>query len=391
VPILNDPEFEFIPETFTLNLSNATGAVIADFDAEGTIEDSDFPPWTIRASSDGQNMEVYLGNPPLHDDPLLWPMDSKEPFLFDLDLGDDVIFVELPADSEGPAGGIEFVAATGINELYVRSGNVRIDSTAVGGSLKTDISKGAELITSRLDQNDVHIDGRLTLLAGGETSRVTELSLAPDGVLDLTDNALVVDYTGASPLAAMRENILSGRGGAGLGARWTGPGINSSIVAEANKSDPEAYSIGFAENATLPLGPYADFRGLPVDETAILIAYTHTGDANLDGLVNDDDATIVGATYAPGTPQPHWALGDFDYNGFVDDDDVTLLGVFYDPPATPAQVALRDAIPRTVAISLREMKQPLAQRENLGAFAFALEQLFAESDSALFTKRKPRL
>jgi hypothetical protein len=63
------------------------------------------------------------------------------------------------------------------------------------------------------------------------------------------------------------------------------------------------------------------------------MAFTLTGDANLDGLVNDDDVTIVGATYAPGVSQPSWALGDFDYNGFVDDDDVTLLGGFYDPSA----------------------------------------------------------
>ena len=55
-------------------------------------------------------------------------------------------------------------------------------------------------------------------------------------------------------------------------------------------------------------------------------------------LVNDDDVTIVGAAYAPGLPQPQWAMGDFNYNGFVDDDDVTLLGAFYErtaagPPA----------------------------------------------------------
>jgi hypothetical protein len=85
----------------------------------------------------------------------------------------------------------------------------------------------------------------------------------------------------------------------------------------------------------LPLGPYITFRGEPIDKTAILIGYTRTGDANLDGIVNDDDVTIVGANYAPGEPKPSWALGDFDYNGFVDDDDVTLLGVFYDPSAPP--------------------------------------------------------
>ena len=82
----------------------------------------------------------------------------------------------------------------------------------------------------------------------------------------------------------------------------------------------------------MPLGPYTNFRGQPVDATSILLAYTRTGDANLDGLVNDEDVTIVSATYAPGVPQPHWALGDFDYNGFVDDDDVTLLGAFYNSP-----------------------------------------------------------
>jgi hypothetical protein len=80
------------------------------------------------------------------------------------------------------------------------------------------------------------------------------------------------------------------------------------------------------------------FRGQPVDGTSVLLAFTRTGDANLDGVVNDNDVTIVGASYAPGVPQPHWQLGDFDYNGFVDDNDVTLLGAFYDPTATPAHL-----------------------------------------------------
>jgi hypothetical protein len=104
-------------------------------------------------------------------------------------------------------------------------------------------------------------------------------------------------------------------------------------VATANATQPESRSLGYAENSSLPLGPYTTFRGQPVDNTSVLIAFTRTGDANLDGIVNDDDVTIVGATYAPGVPNASWALGDFDYDGFVDDDDVTLLGAFYDPSA----------------------------------------------------------
>jgi hypothetical protein len=96
----------------------------------------------------------------------------------------------------------------------------------------------------------------------------------------------------------------------------------------------------------LPLGPYTNFRGQPVDGTSLLFAYTRTGDANLDGVVNDDDVTIVNASYAPGVSQPSWALGDFDYNGFVDDDDVTLLSAFYDPSAQPL---IQSATPESVA------------------------------------------
>jgi hypothetical protein len=154
---------------------------------------------------------------------------------------------------------------------------------------------------------------------------------APTAQLDL-NGAAVVDYTGTSPAATIRSQVLAGRGGAGLGATWNGQGITSSAAAAA---DPETRSVGIAENSSLPLGPYTVFRGQPVDGTSILMAFTRTGDANLDGIVNDDDVTIVGASYAPGTAQASWALGDFDYNGFVDDDDVTLLGAFYDPAAQP--------------------------------------------------------
>jgi hypothetical protein len=168
------------------------------------------------------------------------------------------------------------------------------------------------------------------------TSAVSSLSIAGDAAptakLDLANNAAVVNYTGASPAATIRQQILTGRGGFGLGKTWNGLGITSSTAAAAA---PESRSVGYAENSTLPLGPYTTFRGQPVDATSVLMAFTRTADANLDGIVNDDDVTIVGATYAPGVAQPSWALGDFDYNGFVDDDDVTLLGVFYDPAAPP--------------------------------------------------------
>ena len=77
------------------------------------------------------------------------------------------------------------------------------------------------------------------------------------------------------------------------------------------------------------------YRGQAVDSTTILIAYTRTADANLDGLVNNDDVTIVGANFSRDAAKPAWAIGDFEYNASVDADDVTLLGVFYNPGVNP--------------------------------------------------------
>ena len=210
-----------------------------------------------------------------------------------------------------------------------------------------------------LEINSIHAGG-LTINAGtvkvADTSTaegasvVNSLSIAgpleaPTAKLDL-NNALIVNYSGPSPAANIHQQILAGRGKAGFGATWNGMGITSSAAAAANAAEPESRAIGYAENAALPAGPYTEFRGEPVDTTSVLITYTRTGDANLDGTVNDDDVTIMSSNYAPGVSKPFWALGDFDYNGFVDDDDVTLLGAFYNPNATPL-IGASPAIPNT--------------------------------------------
>jgi len=200
---------------------------------------------------------------------------------------------------------------------------------------------GASHVAGGLNARWLTLNGegsRLTIASIGRSSQpatLSALNIGAGATLDLTDNAAIIDYAGTSPVTTVREQIISGRGGAGLGGAWTGTGITSSTAAMANTAEADSRSLGYAENATMPLGPLTLFHGATVDETSVLIAFTRTGDANLDGLVNDDDVTIIGATYAPGVPQPSWALGDFDYNGFVDDDDVTLLDAFYDPSAAP--------------------------------------------------------
>jgi hypothetical protein len=227
-------------------------------------------------------------------------------------------------------------------------------------------------------------NSRVTLLPNGQTSLITSLTLGTGATLDLGNNAVVVDYTGASPVSTIRQQILSGRGGPGLpglGAGWNGTGITSSAVAQANATEPESRSIGYAENAALPLGAYTTFRGVAVDNTSVLIVDTRTGDANLDGLVNDDDVTVLGASYSPTAANAVWALGDFEYNGFVDDDDATLLGAFYNPAApapAPARIPVLARSPDRATFSTEGLP---AIKETFGQFAVRGQEIRAQLGS----------
>jgi hypothetical protein len=255
--------------------------------------------------------------------------------------GNDALTVDPGAEAALGLHRLIYNAGAGNNTLVLVSGSARVDSFTAGGTLNTTIKTGAHLSTMQLQQNALTLEdnSRVTLLSEGDASVITSLALGSGATLDVGPGALVLDYTGPSPVAEIRQHIVSGRGGTGLGAPWTGAGITSSAAATNNATDPEGWSVGYAENAALPLGAYTSFRGQAIDDTAILIAYVRTSDANLDGAVNDDDVTIVGATYAPGASNGSWALGDFDFNGFVNDDDVTLLGAFYEPQTALAAPA----------------------------------------------------
>jgi len=257
--------------------------------------------------------------------------------------GDDTLTVE--GATTMPAARSTFTPGAGDNTLNVTMRNAYIDTIPENQkvNLTTNVSGGAHLQTRRLWQTGLTIDGtnsRVTVLTdNGATNKVSVLNvldITNGGTLDITDNALILDYSGATPAANVRNWLLSGRGAAGVGnGTWTGTGITSSTAAAANAIDPESRSVAFGENSLLPEGQKGSFYGETIDSTTILIAYTKTADTNLDGIVNDNDVTIVGAFYQPGAPKPEWYYGDIDYNGYVDDDDVTLLGTFYDPSAPP--------------------------------------------------------
>jgi hypothetical protein len=160
--------------------------------------------------------------------------------------------------------------------------------------------------------------GRLTLLpAGNHVLTTKQLSLSAAARIDLTDNAMVVDYAATSPLAALETSVKSAR----AAGTWIGPGIGSSTAAAAPGT-----VVAIAEASDVSPTFATNFSVAP-DTTAVILCHTFAGDADLDGTVSFPDLVRLAQHY--GQPSQHFSAGDFDYDGDVDFDDLVLLAQNY--------------------------------------------------------------
>jgi hypothetical protein len=146
---------------------------------------------------------------------------------------------------------------------------------------------------------------------GDKVLRAQAVSIAGAAKVDLSDNNMIIDYTGGSPLAAIRDYIANARNG----GAWNGDGITTSA------GDASHFGLGYAEAAELGLSLFHD---VPVDSTAVVIHYTYYGDANLDGMVDIRDLYQMASHWRT---SDDWFCGDFNYDNFVDAADLTLLAI----------------------------------------------------------------
>jgi subtilisin-like proprotein convertase family protein len=299
--------------------TNPDYTLTAGFGIQGTPS-SDV--YYLKSASDGETLDVYdhypltAGSFPF----LFWPMDADLPLSISTHGGDDTVLIELPQGAPGPVAGLQLDAGAGSNnQLVLRGGRVHIDSTATAGTLNTTLQNGAQLTTSRLNQNRVTATGssRVNVLPGGPTSALTVLDVGSAGTLDLADNDLVIQSTaGAKPalLGAVYGRLAAGYSG-GL---WNGAGIVSANAAVNQNSDT---GLALVDNALLGL---TEFGGMPVDENALLLKYTYYGDIDLNGQVDADDLTVFANNFG----RPTGAVqidGDIDFDGDVDADDLTVF------------------------------------------------------------------
>jgi autotransporter-associated beta strand protein len=168
-----------------------------------------------------------------------------------------------------------------------------------------------------------------TLNVSGGTAQVAQKSINNDpagvtvvpslsvnaGTLDLTNNAAVDANT--SQINDIRSALASGF----ASGSWNGQGINSSTAAAFNATNPpHPRALGYADASAIGA---TTFHGQNVS-TAVLIAYTLSGDANLDGTVNALDFNAVATNFGDPTANL-WTQADFNYDGQVDTLDFTAM------------------------------------------------------------------
>jgi len=219
--------------------------------------------------------------------------------------------------------------------LRVEGGEVNLNSDAGTGALFNLTVSVGNTGTANFGATQhlagLHLQGGTAQqTAGGNRVLVTQgLTVDPAAAkLDITDNDIIVHYTGGAPyvpspaLESIKQWIAAGY----AGTSWGGKGIISSAAA----ADPISLGVGYAQNDMLFL-PYDEFAGEPVDLSTVLVKFTYNGDVNLDGCVDDNDVTFINLFYDGGATDTHyWHEGDISgYDGRVDDNDVTILGLTY--------------------------------------------------------------
>ena len=147
--------------------------------------------------------------------------------------------------------------------------------------------------------------------------------------LHLSDNDLVLNYTGISPMATIISAWNSG-----------------AITTNADLAGQPTY-LALANSVDLGL---TEFANIVVDPTTIVGKFTYVGDANLDGLVDALDYERVDLSIGNvGTQGP--AQGDLNYDSRVDALDYEAIdlnvgnGVGAPLAGKPSQTAFVSALP----------------------------------------------
>ncbi|MFI5381273.1 MAG: lamin tail domain-containing protein [Tepidisphaerales bacterium] len=219
--------------------------------------------------------------------------------------------------SVSPAGGALQIGGTSgaapVGPIKV-TGLGTLTAQAPAGSNSLSISGGAFAI-SLPDGFNLGLSGSADISLAGY-HRFSRLSLAGSAALDVQNNDIVVDYSGASPLEQIRQWIFNGIQGSASARLLTSrtepvPGRYTTLAAVDNQMIRQTTWDG------RPLTTAPNF-------SQVIVKYTYRGDTNLDGVVNNlDYYNVVAGMGRSGT----WLTGDVDNDGIVSANDLAEVSL----------------------------------------------------------------
>lgn len=273
-------------------------------------------PDTFRLVRNGGNLDVFVNNPgptPSFSRPFsgldqifVNGLGGNDTLILDFGGGDLLPVNGLTFSGGGGPDTLHVIGASPVDVMNILEGQINRQGRAI---VHTD-TEAIALQTGLFNLNDDLAGLSLAVEAGATASlyapqTLSGLSISGDGKVDVRNQQLVVNYTGASPLPGIKTWIASGY----AGGAWTGTGLYSSSAAATPGT-----GLGYADNGS-----------------GVQVKYTWYGDANLDGNVNFADLLRLSQNYnASGRD---WAFGDFNYDGDVNFADLLRLSQNYNRTA----------------------------------------------------------
>jgi hypothetical protein len=265
-----------------------------------------------------------------------------------------------------PGGGANLVFSnpTSLDTLNINGGSFTVPAGPDGGGIfnyvlgTVSVAAGAKL---GLAPSDTVTDQTV----------FTVSSLTVNGALDITDNAVLINYGSApnDPVATIRSDLA-----AAYTAKYSGAtlAISSSIAA----ANPGSFVIGYVDT------PAAD---------QLKFALTVPGDINLDYSVTFSDFSIVSKDYGQSISKGNsvsWASGDVNYDGQVTFADLSIVSKNLGDTLAKALAALMPPISQVVtpaAPAPQTVAGPALAASTASASAPATGVLFAATSPALPT------
>jgi hypothetical protein len=236
------------------------------------------------------------------------PLSAVSAFSFDGGAGNDSLSVLGGIGADAMSFNVASVTFGGLSVAHANVETIRFDG-----------KRGGDALT---------INGGPIVRAIG-TQVLASITVAANATLDLSDNALILDYAGPPQLAAIQGYIASAR----AGGAWTGSGITSTAARDNPQHNTTLGVMEASEYKAILNNPNATFAGEPIDSTAVLVKYTYYGDATFSGTVNFDDYVRIDIGFNAGLTG--WSNGDFNYSGAVDFDDYVLIDIAFNTQGSP--------------------------------------------------------